>query len=68
MDNAKILVGTFTSLGLEVYGGANAPYANYFVGCVFLAPNLGTYFLRFLRRLTYSLFQAVDLVQAVKSI
>ncbi|XP_059447550.1 aminotransferase ALD1, chloroplastic-like [Corylus avellana] len=26
MDNAKILVETFTSLGLEVYGGANAPY------------------------------------------
>jgi len=26
MDNAKILVDTFTSLGLNVYGGKNAPY------------------------------------------
>lgn len=26
MENAKMLVDTFTSLGLEVYGGANAPY------------------------------------------
>ncbi|XP_041014918.1 aminotransferase ALD1 homolog isoform X3 [Juglans microcarpa x Juglans regia] len=26
MENARILVDTFTSLGLEVYGGANAPY------------------------------------------
>lgn len=26
MENAKILVETFTSLGLAVYGGVNAPY------------------------------------------
>lgn len=26
MENAKILVDTFTSLGLVVYGGVNAPY------------------------------------------
>lgn len=25
-ENAKILVETFTSLGLKVYGGLNAPY------------------------------------------
>lgn len=25
-ENAKILVDTFASLGLEVYGGVNAPY------------------------------------------
>ena len=26
-ENAKILVDTFASLGLNVYGGVNAPYA-----------------------------------------
>lgn len=26
MENAKILVDTFESLGLKVYGGRNAPY------------------------------------------
>lgn len=26
MENAKILVETFASLGYQVYGGANAPY------------------------------------------
>ncbi|KAJ3673770.1 hypothetical protein LUZ60_005762 [Juncus effusus] len=33
-ENAKILVDTFTSLGMEVYGGINSPYAwVHFPGC-----------------------------------
>lgn len=26
MENAKVLVDTFNSIGVEVYGGKNAPY------------------------------------------